>query len=199
MRGVSGNQSEGDLMALDDVLLDAEERMEKAVEFFAKELETIRTGRANPALVESIKVDYYGTKTSIRELCAISVPESQLMVIRPFDPAALAEVEKAVLKSDLGIAPMNDGKFLRLVMPSLTEETRKQMSSRIKEMSEDVRTAVRNVRRDANKSIDAARKDGSIPEDDAYKGKEEIQDLTKQHEEKISYFLGKKTKEVMEL
>ena len=108
-------------------------------------------------------------------------------------------MEKAVLKSDLGIAPMNDGKFLRLVMPPLTEETRKQMGARIKEMSEEAKTAVRNVRRDANKSIDAARKDGSFPEDDAYKGKEEVQDLTKQDEGKIGNLLDDKTNEIMEL
>ena len=110
---------------LDDTLLDAEERMEKAVEFFSKELAAVRTGRANPALVENIKIDYYGTKTALRELCAISIPEPRLMVIRPYDPGALEETEKALLRADLGMAPMNDGKLLRLVIPALTEETRK--------------------------------------------------------------------------
>lgn len=184
---------------LDDTLLDAEDRMEKAVEFFSKELSTVRTGRANPALVENIKVDYYGTKTAVRELCAISVPEPRLIVIRPYDPGALEETEKAILKADLGMAPMNDGKLLRLVIPALTEETRKQMSARIKEISQEAKTAVRNVRRDANKEIDAARKDGSAPEDDAYKAKDEVQNFTNQYEGKIDNLLEKKIEEVMEV
>ena len=184
---------------LDDTLLDAEERMEKAVEFFSKELTAVRTSRANPALVENIKIDYYGTKTSVRELCAISIPEPRLMVIRPYDPGALEETEKALLKADLGMAPMNDGKLLRLAIPALTEETRKQMSARIKEMSQEAKTSIRNVRRDANKSIDAARKNGSAPEDDAYKAKDEIQNLTNQYEKKIDGLLEKKIEEVMEV
>ena len=184
---------------LDDTLLDAEERMEKAVEFFSKELTSVRTGRANPALVENIKIDYYGTKTSMRELCAISIPEPRMMVIRPYDPVALEETEKAILKADLGMAPMNDGKLLRLAIPALTEETRKQMGSRIKEMSQEAKTSVRNVRRDANKSIDAARKDGSAPEDDAYKAKDEVQNFTGQYEGKIDNLLQEKIEEIMEV
>lgn len=184
---------------LDDTLLDAEERMEKAVEFFSKELATVRTGRANPALIENIKIDYYGTKTALRELCAISIPEPRLMVIRPYDPGALEEAEKAILKTDLGMAPMNDGKLLRLVMPALTEETRKQMSARLKDISQEAKTGIRNIRRDANKSIDVVRKDGSVPEDDAYRAKDEMQDLTNRYEGEIDELLKKKTEEVMEV
>lgn len=184
---------------LDDTLLDAEERMEKAVEFFSKELTAVRTGRANPALVENIKIDYYGAKTALRELCAISIPEPRLMVIRPYDPGALEETEKAILRADLGMAPMNDGKLLRLAIPALTEETRKQMSARIKEMSQEAKTSIRNVRRDANKSIDAAQKSGETPEDDAYKAKDEVQKLTDQYEGAIDNLLQKKVEEVMEV
>lgn len=184
---------------LEETLLDTEERMEKAVEFFSRELATVRTGRANPALVENIKVDYYGTKTSLRELCAISVPEPQLMVIRPYDPGALEETEKAILKADLGMAPMNDGKLLRLVMPSLTEETRKQMGARLKDISQEAKTSIRNVRRDANKSIDAGKKAGDVPEDDAFKAKDEVQELTNQYESKVDELLEKKTEEIMEV
>jgi ribosome recycling factor len=186
-------------MDLDETLLDAEERMEKAVEHFSRELDTVRTGRANPALVEGLKVDDYGTKTSLRELCALSIPEPRLIVIRPYDPNALSDVEKAIQKSDLGIPPMNDGKLLRLVIPPLTEETRRQLATRIKEMSQEAKTAVRNIRRDANKAIDAAQKDGSAPEDDAYKAKDDVQDLVKEYEGKIDEFLEKKTEEVMEV
>ena len=186
-------------MDLDEVLLDAEERMEKAVEFFSRELSTVRTGRASPALIEHMKVDYYGTKTSLRELCAISVPEPQLMVIRPYDPGVLQDVEKAILTSDLGIAPMNDGKLLRLVMPSMTEETRKQMGTRIKRMSEEAKTSLRNIRRDSNKNISKIEKDGGAPEDEAYKAKDEVQDLTRKHEEKVSGLLEQKINEIMEV
>lgn len=186
-------------MDSDEVLLDVEERMEKAVEFFSKELGVIRTGRASSALVENIKVDYYGTKTSMRELCAISVPEPRLIVIRPFDPGVLEDVEKGILKADLGMAPMNDGKLLRLAIPPMTEETRKQMSSRIKEMAEEARTSVRNIRRDANKMVDKAQKSGDLPEDDAYRTRDDIQSLTGKYEEDIDEKLTSKVEEIMEI
>ena len=121
------------------------------------------------------------------------------MLIRPYDPGALEEAEKAILKADLGMAPMNDGKLLRLVMPSMTEETRMQMGARLKDISQEAKTSVRNVRRDANKSIDAARKDGSAPEDDAYKAKDEMQSLTNRCEGEIDELLKEKTEEVMEV
>jgi ribosome recycling factor len=186
-------------MDLDETLLDTEERMEKAVEHFSRELDTVRTGRANPALVEGLKVDYYGTKTDLRELCALSIPEPRLIVIRPYDPNALGDVEKAIQKSDLGIAPMNDGKLIRLVIPPLTEESRKQLATRVREMSQDAKTAVRNIRRDANKAIDSAQKDGGIPEDDAYKTKDDVQNLVKEYEAKIDELVEKKTEEIMEV
>jgi ribosome recycling factor len=186
-------------MDMDEVLLETEERMQKAVEFFAGQLGSVRTGRASPALVEHIKVEYYGTKTPIRELCAISVPEPQLMVIRPFDPSSLKEVEKAVLKADLGIAPMNDGKILRLVMPPLTEESRRQMSGKIKDMSQEAKTSVRNIRRDANRNVDKIEKESSVPEDEAFRVREEIQELTGKYEGKLDAILDSKTKEIMEL
>ncbi len=185
-------------MPVDDILLECEEKMEHAVEFFHQELRGIRTGRASAGLVEHLKVDYYGSPAELRQLAAIAVPEPDLIVIKPFDPASLKDIERAILASDLGITPNSDGKLIRLAIPPLSVERRKRLAAQLKKMAEEARVAVRNVRRDANKAADKEEADGALPEDDAEKCKEEIQKLTDQYGRKIDEMLEEKNKEVIE-
>lgn len=185
-------------MPTDDILLDCEENMEKAVEFLHKELRGIRTGRASAGLVEFIKVDYYGSPTELRQLATIAVPEADLIVIKPFDPSSVKTIERAIQASDLGITPNSDARIIRLAVPALSVERRKQLASQLKKLAEQARVAVRNVRREANKVVAKEKEDGEMPEDDADKCKEEIQKLTNEYAEKIDQMLTEKNKEVME-
>ena len=184
-------------MPADDILLEAEERMEKAAEALGHSLRTVRTGRATPALVDHIKVDYYGTPTPLRQIANIGAPEPQLIVIRPFDPTSLKAIEKAIQQSDLGINPQNDGKFIRLAIPPLSEERRKKLAHQVKEMGEEAKLAIRNIRRDANRTADEEKKDGAMAEDQMYHTKDEVQELTKQYEGKVDGLVKAKTEEVM--
>ena len=184
-------------MPKDDILLDAEERMEKVAQILEANLRTIRSGRASRALVEHIRVEYYGAQTPLMQLANIGVPEPQLIVIRPFDPTALAGIEKAILKSDIGITPQNDGKMIRLGIPPLSEERRKQLAAQVKGMGEETKVALRNVRRDANKTADNEEEQSILTEDDAFKTKEEIQELLRQFEEKVDELVKGKTKDIM--
>jgi ribosome recycling factor len=184
-------------MPMDDILLDAEERMEKAAQVLETGLRTVRSGRASRALVEHIKVDYYGAQTLLLQLANIGVPEPQLIVIRPFDPTCLGAIEKAILKSDIGINPQNDGKLIRLALPPLSEERRRQLAAQVKNMGEETKVALRNVRRDANKVVDQEEDDSVLSEDDARKTKHEIQELIKQYEEKVDTLIKAKTAEIM--
>lgn len=186
-------------MDSDDILLDLEERMQKALDVFRGELRGMRTGRAHPGLVEPLKVDYYGSPTPMKQIASISVPEADQIVIKPFDASALGDIEKAILKSDLGITPNNDGKLLRLKVPPLSEERRKQLVTRCKEIAEEARVSIRNVRRDANKHAEAAQKDGTIGEDDLKRLKDEIQGKTKELEGEVDTDLARKTGELMEI
>lgn len=185
-------------MDKDEILLDAEERMEKAANYFHQELVGIRTGRATPGLVDSVRVDYYGSPTPLKQIANVSAPEAQLLVIRPFDQGSLKDIEKAILAANLGLTPNNDGKVIRLNVPSLSGEQRKRMAARVKELAEDARVSVRNIRRDANKNVDTAEKEKVLTEDDSKTVKEEIQELTKTYEGKINEHADKKTAEVME-
>jgi ribosome recycling factor len=184
-------------MPIDDILLDAEERMEKAVDVFATGLRGIRTGTASAGLVESIRVDYYGSPTPLRQLAQIAVPDPQLIVIKPYDPNSLPEVEKAIQVSDIGIHPQNDGKVIRLSIPGLSQERREQLVGRIKNMAEEARIAVRNIRRDANRHLDREEKDSSISEDDCRRAKDEVQELTDEYELKVDELLKKKSADIM--
>ena len=186
-------------MDVDDVLLDADDRMEKAVEVFAQELRGIRAGTASPGLVESVRVDYYGSPTPLRQLANIGVPDPQLIVVKPYDPSSVADVMKALQTSDIGINPQTDGKVIRLAVPGLSEERRKQLAGRVKEMSEDARVAVRNVRRDANRHLDRLKRDSAIGEDDCKRAQDEVQKMTGQSEEKIAEMLQKKTADIMKV
>jgi ribosome recycling factor len=183
-------------MDSDELLLSTEERMEKALENLKEKFRGMRTGRANPGLIENIKVEYYGTQTPLRQISNISAPEADLLVVKPFDPSSLGSIEKAIQKSDVGIHPMNDGKVIRLQVPPLSQERRKQLAARAKEVAEEARISVRNVRRDANKSAEQLEKDGDLSEDDLKKLKDEIQTLVKTHEEKIDEALKVKTAEL---
>ncbi len=184
---------------IDDILLETEEKMEKAVEHLAHAFRGIRTGRASPGLVEGIRVDYYGSPTPLTHMASVSIPEPRLIMIKPFDPSGMQEVIKAIQKSELGITPQSDGKIIRLVLPPLSEERRKQLSSMVKEKAEEARIAIRNVRRDGNKQAKAALDEGKLPADDEVKLTEEIQNLTKQYEWKVDDLLGKKQKEILEV
>jgi len=183
----------------DDILLDTEDKMDKAVSHVATEFNHIRTGRASAGLVDGVRVDYYGAPTPLKQLATISIPEARLIVIKPFDPGSLKEIEKAIQKSDLGVTPMSDGKLVRLAMPPLSEEQRKKLAARCKELAEAARVSIRNVRRDANKAAEAAKAEGDLTEDQEKKLEEEIQSLTKQYEGKVDETLAKKTKEIMEV
>jgi ribosome recycling factor len=185
-------------MTSEEILFDAEERMEKAVNVFRDELRGLRTGRATPALVDSLRIEYYGSPTPLKQLAQISTPDPQQILIRPFDQSVLKEVEKAIRSSDLGMSPNNDGKMIRLTVPAMSGEQRQKMSTRIKKSAEDAKVACRNIRRDANKHFEQAEKNKEMTEDDRDAGKEEVQTLLKKYEDKITELADKKTKEIME-
>ena len=185
-------------MPTDEILRDCREKMAKAVEFFHDELRHIRTGRASPALVEHIKVNCYGTAMDLRELASIAAPEPDIIVIKPFDPGSIKEIEKAIQTSDLGITPNTAGKVIRLPIPPLSVERRKQLTMQVKKMAEQARVAVRNIRRDANKVVDREKGDSTLTEDEAHKCKEQIQKITDEFNQKIDEVLQMKTKEIME-
>jgi ribosome recycling factor len=163
---------------IDDVLADAKNRMGKAVEALSKELATIRTGRAHPGLIEHVRVDYYGAPTPLNQLATISVPEPRLLSIQPWDRQSLGAIEKAIYKADLGLNPINDGNIIRLVIPQLTEERRKELVKVVHKKVEEGRVAVRNVRRDCHEELRRLQKDKEISEDAQYRGQDELQKLT---------------------
>lgn len=185
-------------MDQDEILLDAEERMDKAVDHLKSSLTGIRTGRANPGLVDSIKVDYYGSPTPLKQIANVSVPEPQQIMIRPFDVSSLDEIAKAIQNSDLGMAPNNDGRVVRLNVPALSTERRQQMVGRVKELAEEARVSIRNIRRDGNKHADQAEKDKTMSEDDRDTTKDSVQDLTKKYEGLVNSRAEAKEKEVMD-
>lgn len=163
---------------IDDVLADAKDRMGKAVEALRKELATIRTGRAHPGLIEHLRVDYYGAPTPLNQLATINVPEPRLLTIQPWDQQSLGAIEKAILKSDLGLNPSNDGSIIRLVIPQLTEERRKELAKVVRKKVEEGRVAVRNVRRDRHDELRRLQREKEISEDAQYLAQEELQKLT---------------------
>jgi ribosome recycling factor len=185
-------------MTSDEILFDAEERMEKAVQVLQDSMRGLRTGRATPALVDSVRVEYYGSPTPLKQMANITAPEPSLIVIRPFDPSVLKDIEKAILASELGLTPMNDGKLIRLAIPALSGERRKQLTGRVKDLAEEARVAIRNVRRDANKHADQSEKDKALTEDECEQTKEQVQDLTKKFESKVNELADKKSAEILE-
>ena len=185
-------------MTSDEILFDAEERMEKALGVFRDDLRGLRTGRATPALLDSVRVEYYGSPTPIKQLAQISTPDPQQIVIRPFDGGALKDIEKAVRSSDLGMSPNSDGKMIRLQVPPMSGEQRQKMVTRIKKSAEEAKVSCRNIRRDGNKQFDQAEKNKEMTEDDRDAGKEEMQTLLKKYEEKITEMADKKSREILE-
>jgi ribosome recycling factor len=184
-------------MTSDEILMDAEERMEKAVNFLREELKGIRTGRASPALVETLRVEYYGSPTPLRQLASISAPDAQQLLIKPYDPGCLKDIERAILASGLGLTPNNDGKVIRLNIPPMSGEQRAKMSARVKKLAEEAKVSIRNIRRDANKSFDAQEKAKVLTEDERDAGKEEVQKLTDKYEDMVQQLADKKTAEIM--
>ena len=183
---------------INELFIDVKDRMNKAVEHYLHEIASIRTGRASTSIMDGIKVDYYGTQTPLINIAHVTVPEGQLIVIRPFDPGALPAIEKAIQASDLGMVPNNDGRVIRLNVPPLSTERRKKLVSRLKELSEEARVAIRNVRRDANKGTDQLQKEKVLTEDDRDRVKEEIQEMTKQYESEVNRLLDEKEHEMMD-
>ena len=185
-------------MSNDEILFDAEERMDKAVGVFRDELRGLRTGRATPALVDHLRVEYYGSPTPLKQLAQINTPDPQSILIRPFDQGCLKDIEKAIRSSDLGMSPNSDGKMIRLTVPPMSGEQRQKMVTRIKKSAEEAKVAIRNIRRDANKHFDQAEKNKEMTEDERDRGKEQVQALLKQYEEKIDELEERKTKEILE-
>lgn len=181
------------------VLKDGTGRFEKTLEHLRDQMRAIRTGRASTALVDNIRVDYYGTMTPINQLASVSIPEPRQIIIKPFDASILKEVGKAIMKTDLGSAPQNDGKLLRLNLPPLSGEQREKYVAKVKQMAEEARVALRNTRRDLNKHSDGMQKSGELTEDDNRKLHTEIQDLLKDYEKKVDDILAKKTAEIQEV
>jgi ribosome recycling factor len=185
-------------MGPDDILLAVEEKMDAAVDYLRKEFRGIRTGRASVGLVDHIKVDYYGSPTDLRQLATISTPDAALIVIKPFDPGSLKDIEKAIFASNIGITPSNDGKLIRLAVPPLSTERRQQLARQLKKLSEASRVTIRNARRDGNKDIDQQEKASQLTEDQDKRTKDEVQKLTDTYEQKVSEILEAKTKEIQE-
>jgi ribosome recycling factor len=185
-------------MTGDEILLDAEERMEKAISVLKSALAGIRTGRANPGLVDSLRVEAYGSQVPIKQLASVGVPEPSQIVIRAYDPGTLKDIEKAILASDLGFTPQNDGRVIRLNVPPLSAEVRRKMVARVRELCEEAKVALRNIRRDGNKAADQSEKDKDLSEDDRDSVKEEVQNLTKQYETKANDLAKAREKDVME-
>ena len=176
-----------------------EEKMMKSISVFEENLAEVRAGRANPAILNKIKIDYYGTPTPINQVAGISVPEARMIVIQPWDVSVLKEIEKEILKSDIGINPNNDGKVIRLNFPELNEERRKEIVKDIKKMAEEAKVMIRNIRRDALDEAKTMQKNSEISEDDLKVAEDKIQKLTDKYVEEIDSLLDKKEKEVMSL
>jgi ribosome recycling factor len=185
-------------MAMDEIVLDVGEKMEHALGYLREEFQGIRTGRASAGLVDHIKVDYYGSPTDMRQLATIAAPEAALLVIKPFDPSTLKDIEKAIYASDLGITPNSDGKMIRLNIPALSTERRHRIVGQLKKMAEAARVTIRNARRDGNKEADRQQKASELTEDEAHKAKDDIQELTRKSEKTVSEILEVKTKEIQE-
>ncbi|GAB6935734.1 ribosome recycling factor [Calditerricola yamamurae] len=181
------------------ILKNAEERMKKAIDVLKKELASLRAGRATPALLDRVMVEYYGTPTPVNQLATISAPEPRLLVIQPWDKSVIGEIEKAIQKSDLGLTPMNDGNVIRIAIPPLTEERRAELAKVVKKHGEEAKVAIRNIRRDANDELKALEKDGQISEDELRRHQESVQKLTDKYTAEVEAVVEAKEKEIFSL
>ncbi|MEC1021609.1 ribosome recycling factor [Bacillus paralicheniformis] len=181
------------------VMNETKERMEKAIGAYQRELATVRAGRANPSLLDKVTVEYYGAQTPLNQIASITVPEARMLLITPYDKTALGDIEKAIQKADLGITPSNDGNIIRITIPALTEERRKELAKLVKKYSEDAKVAVRNIRRDANDDLKKLEKNGEMTEDELRSSTEDVQKLTDEYVSKINEITKDKEKEIMEV
>lgn len=184
---------------VDEALVEAEQRMQGAVRSLEEDLGAIRTGRASPALVEKLQVEYYGTMTELQQLANISAPEPRLITIKPFDPGSLQDIERAILTSDLGLTPNNDGKIIRLSIPALTEERRHELVKVVSSRTEESRVAIRNIRRDVHNYLRELEKEKEISEDQLHRGEKQLQDLTDHYIKTVNDVSDRKEKEVLEV
>jgi ribosome recycling factor len=184
-------------MGVKEIVAEDKSKMNKAVEVFQDELKAIRTGRASTGLVENIRVDYYGTPTPIKTIAALSTPQHDMIMIKPFDPGSVREIEKAIKNSELSIAPIVDKGLIRLAIPPLNEERRRELVNQVKHMSEQTKVSIRNIRRDAIKHLEKQEKDKAITEDDLKNGKKQIDDLTKEYTDKIDVVVKHKSDEII--
>ncbi len=183
-------------MSVKETIRITEENMKKAITSCTREFNTVRTGRASPSLVEGLHIDYYGTPTLLKQLANISVPDARLIVIQPWDPSAIVEIEKAIFSSNLGITPSNDGKVIRLAVPSLSDERREELVKVIKQMAEETRVSIRTIRRDSNDAVKKLESDKIISEDDKFKTQDQIQKLTDKYIAEVDKILENKEKEL---
>ena len=183
---------------IESTLQETRERMGKTITDLENELKRVRTGRASLSLLDGIRVDYYGTQTQLHQMASLSVPESRLIVIQPWDVSAIKDIEKSILKSDLGLTPSSDGKLIRISIPPLTEERRKELVKVVSKMCEEHKIAVRNIRRDSNELLKGFKKDGDISEDDAFKGQDSVQKITDEFIAKVDEIYKEKEKEILE-
>jgi ribosome recycling factor len=184
---------------IDDVKADAENKMKKSIDALKRELSGIRTGRASPALLEPLKVDFYGSPTPLQQIASVAAPEARLLTIKPFDPSTLSTIEKAILKSDLGLTPMNDGKIIRLAIPPLTEERRRDLTKVVRKHIEETHVALRNIRRDGLKDLEDLEKEKMISEDQHFKGKDMLQEVTDKSIAQVDQIGKAKEAEIMEV
>ncbi len=187
------------MAAIEDFLVDAKRRMDKSIEATHHEFNSIRTGRASPALLDRITIDYYGTPTPLKSLASISAPEPRLLVVQPFDPGAIKNIERAVQESDLGLTPSNDGKVVRLPIPALTEERRKDLVKVVRRVAEDGKVAIRNVRRDVMQHLKELVVNGDVGDDEERRGEQQVQKITDDHVKSIDDLLKVKEAEIMEV
>jgi ribosome recycling factor len=184
---------------IDELLDDAKRRMDKSVEAALHEFNTVRTGRASAALLDRVAVDYYGQKTPVKQLATINVPEPRMLTVQPFDPSSVKAIERAILESDLGLTPSNDGKLIRLPIPQLTEERRKELVRVVRHLAEEGRVAIRNVRRDVMHDLKELARDGDVGDDDERRAEDKLQKLTDEHVHRVDDLLKKKEEEIMEV
>ena len=185
-------------MIFESIVKDSQERMDKAVAVLAVNLSGIRTGRANTGLVESVRVEAYGSQAPLKQLASISTPEPQQIMVRPYDPTIIKDIEKAIAAGELGLNPQNDGRIIRINVPPLSTEVRRKMVARVKDLAEETKVSIRNIRRDANKSADSAEKGKALSEDERTRLKEEIQELTKKYEQKVIDLAKARESEILE-
>jgi ribosome recycling factor len=183
---------------IDEIYEDTRESMGKTIASLQNDFKRVRTGRASVSLLDGIRVDYYGTQTPLNQMATLAAPESRLLTIQPWDTSVIKDIEKALLKSDLGLTPSSDGKIVRISIPPLTEERRKELVKQINKMSEEHKIALRNIRRDSNDMLKAMKKDGDISEDDAFKAQDEVQKITDDHIRRVDEVTKEKEKEILE-